>query len=142
MNRGHEEKDADVPGLFLIAVTLFASSAVIMLCTWWLMRFLALKETAREKPPPLAPTMGAFPPPRLQVRAPEELQKLRASEDARLNSYGWVDRSRGIARVPVDRAMQLLVEHGLEDIGGNQTPLLLMQARPQQNEPPRAEPRP
>jgi len=141
MNRGHEEKDADVPSLFLIAVTLFTSSAVIMLCTWWLMRFLAFKETAREKPP-LAPTMGAFPPPRLQVGAPEELQKLRASEDARLNSYGWVDRSRGIARVPVDRAMQLLVERGLEDIGGNQTPLLLMQARPQQNEPPRAEPRP
>jgi hypothetical protein len=28
----------------------------------------------------------------------------------RLESYGWVDRGRGIARIPVTRAMELLLE--------------------------------
>ena len=29
-----------------------------------------------------------------------------------LNSYGWVDRSRKTVDIPVDRAMELLVERG------------------------------
>lgn len=35
--------------------------------------------------------------------------RLRTQEDAELNSYGYVDREKGIVRVPIDRAMQLTV---------------------------------
>jgi len=31
-------------------------------------------------------------------------------KQARLQGYGWVDRERGIAHIPVERAMQLQVE--------------------------------
>jgi hypothetical protein len=30
-----------------------------------------------------------------------------------LHSYGWVDRAAGIVRMPIDRAMEVLAEHGL-----------------------------
>ena len=61
-----------------------------------------------------------------------------AAEHADLNSYGWVDRTSGIARIPIDRAMQLVLERGLPDVGGGQTPLSLMQARPSETaSPPR-----
>jgi hypothetical protein len=40
-------------------------------------------------------------------------QKLRAEEDAVLTSYAWVDKPGGFVRIPVDRAMELLVERGL-----------------------------
>jgi len=99
---------------------------------WGLMRFLAAKEAAHEAPPQAAATAGAFPPPRLEAQPAVDLQKFRTSENALLDSYGWVDRNAGIARIPIDRAMQLIVERGLPDVGAGQTPLQLMQARPQE----------
>ncbi|HUC85551.1 MAG TPA: hypothetical protein VL970_10195 [Candidatus Acidoferrales bacterium] len=38
---------------------------------------------------------------------------LEAAQDAQLNSYGWVDRSNGIVRIPIARAMELLLQRGL-----------------------------
>jgi hypothetical protein len=43
----------------------------------------------------------------------QELQELRAAEDAVLRSYSWVDRAGGIVRMPIDRAIDLLAERGL-----------------------------
>ena len=37
------------------------------------------------------------------------LQELRAEETKKLTSYAWVDSSKGIVRIPVDRAMELMV---------------------------------
>ena len=53
------------------------------------------------------------PEPRLQVAARTDLARLRDTETARLESYGWVDRERGITRIPIERAMKLLTERGL-----------------------------
>lgn len=39
----------------------------------------------------------------------------RNSERERLSRYRWVDRDAGIAGIPIDRAMDLLVEHPPED---------------------------
>jgi hypothetical protein len=35
------------------------------------------------------------------------------AENTRLQSYGWVDRSLGIVRMPIERAMAGVVEQGL-----------------------------
>jgi hypothetical protein len=64
------------------------------------------------------------------VKPGASLAELRAAEDADLNSYGWIDRKAGKVRIPIDRAMQLLLDRGLPDVGAGQTPLSLMQARP------------
>jgi hypothetical protein len=34
----------------------------------------------------------------------------RRDEEARLGTYGWVDRPNGVARIPIERAMGLIVE--------------------------------
>jgi hypothetical protein len=34
----------------------------------------------------------------------------RALQERRLESYGWVDRARGVAHIPIKRAMALMVE--------------------------------
>lgn len=36
--------------------------------------------------------------------------KYRASQLQQLDTYGWVDRKAGIIRIPIDRAMDLLIE--------------------------------
>ena len=35
------------------------------------------------------------------------LDEMRAKEQAAASSYGWVDKSKGIVQLPIDRAMEL-----------------------------------
>src|SRR5438045_3671295 len=39
----------------------------------------------------------------------ENLKTLRDEADKALTSYAWVDKNKGVARVPVERAMELTV---------------------------------
>src|SRR5438552_15747466 len=48
-----------------------------------------------------------------QVAPDAALKQLRATEDAALTTYGWVDRKNGIVHIPIDRAMDLLLQRGL-----------------------------
>jgi hypothetical protein len=47
--------------------------------------------------------------PRL-IEVEDRAVRLAAERKAQLDEYGWVDRERGIIRIPVERAMQQLVE--------------------------------
>lgn len=38
----------------------------------------------------------------------EELRSLNAQQLETLNSYGWVDQTNGVARVPIAKAMELV----------------------------------
>ena len=42
---------------------------------------------------------------------------MRAAESAVLESYGWVDREAGVARIPIERAMLLLAERAAAERG-------------------------
>ncbi|MBS7456394.1 hypothetical protein [Coralloluteibacterium stylophorae] len=53
------------------------------------------------------------PPPRLQPDPAAQYRAERGQDRARLKAWGWVDRERGIARVPVERAL----EQRLRDAG-------------------------
>lgn len=66
------------------------------------------------EPPKAAqlPAIDVPPAPRLQVDAPADLAAMRAQEDRILGSYGWVDRSAGKVRIPIDRAMDLVAQRG------------------------------
>jgi hypothetical protein len=40
----------------------------------------------------------------------DEASRLRAEQGARLERYGWVDRNAGIIHVPIERAMEQVLE--------------------------------
>jgi hypothetical protein len=42
----------------------------------------------------------------------------RRSEEERLHTYGWVDRAHGVARIPIQRAMAMIVDANRADAGG------------------------
>ena len=42
-----------------------------------------------------------------------DLEAFQAREEIELHSYGWVNRSSGIVRIPIERAMELLLQKGL-----------------------------
>jgi hypothetical protein len=130
--RGHEPKDVDVPSLHTIAFLLFFSCVIIFLVVWGMMHYFKLHEPAKTAGQANLPVTSSkeFPEPRLQIKGAVDLANLRAAEEANLDSYGWIDQNSGTVRIPIDRAMQLLLERGLPDVGAGQTPLSLMQARP------------
>jgi hypothetical protein len=41
-----------------------------------------------------------------------KLTELRAAEEATLSSYGWIDKEKGIVRIPIQEAMEVLVREG------------------------------
>ena len=47
------------------------------------------------------------------ISEPLALAAFRAQEEALLSSYGWVEKDKGLARIPIDDAMRLVAEHGL-----------------------------
>ena len=53
------------------------------------------------------------PAPRLQERPENELLTFRLQEQDVLTSYGWVSESAGVARIPIERAIEILAERGL-----------------------------
>jgi hypothetical protein len=55
----------------------------------------------------------AFPSPRLEEDERGQLNGIVTDEDNILYSYGWVDEKAGTVRIPIDRAMDLLVQRGL-----------------------------
>jgi hypothetical protein len=54
-----------------------------------------------------------FPAPQLETNERTELNEIRLREENVLSTYDYVDKNAGTVRIPIDRAMDLLVEHGL-----------------------------
>lgn len=112
----YERSDANVRAILMAGLGLIVLAAVMHVSLWWLFEYLAIREVHVTLPPsPLADQPGAPQPPepRLQASPGQDLQAMRAEEDALLSSYGWVDQQAGIVRLPIERAMQLLAERGL-----------------------------
>jgi hypothetical protein len=43
----------------------------------------------------------------------EAMATLRKQKEQRLESYGWVDKTSGVAHIPIDRAKDIIAEKGL-----------------------------
>ena len=55
--------------------------------------------------------------PLLQPHPPSDMKKLRDHEEAVLSHYGWTDQSSGLARVPLSRAKEMILQQGLGPVG-------------------------
>ncbi len=109
---GHERRDVNVKGLLAFGAVL---CTVIALTALGMDRLF--RHYASSQPPGLAPreapALELPPEPRLEIDMHADLNQLRAHEDQVLHSYGWVDRKNGTVRIPIDRAMELILRQGL-----------------------------
>ena len=133
-SKGHERRDADVFALFGIALLIALTCVVVLLVASGMMFYFKRHEPSKTGGRADIPVIATenFPQPKLEVQSGAELARLRKAEKTDLTSYGWVDRQSGIVRVPIDRAIQMLLQQGLPNVGAGQTPLSLMQARPEE----------
>lgn len=121
----HETTDASVRAVFVFGAGLLASGILIHVLVWLLFRHFAAAEAHRFAPQyPMAISQEQLlpPEPRLQTNPREDLRELRAREDALLATYGWVDRNAGVVRIPIERAMKLVLERGLPAREGTRPP--------------------
>ena len=111
----HEETDINVRAILWFVGVLTAITVAIQVSMWGMFKGLAWYEV-RNQPyvTPLTPPPGQQPrEPRLQTTPWTDLRAFRAEQDTYLNSYGWVDEKLGVARIPIAKAKQLLLERGL-----------------------------
>ena len=108
------DADVNIRAVFGFGIALFVVAAVIHLLVWVLFGFFAGETaTSTAAPPAITAAPDRVPPePRLQTNPREDLRELRAHEDEVLNSYGWVDKNAGVARIPIDEAMKLTLQRG------------------------------
>jgi hypothetical protein len=108
--------ELDYKSIVRFAVGLAVATLVIVALILAMGNWLKRAEEGRDPPPsPLAEAReDPIPPgPRLQTTPPRDMNELRAQDREALTTYGWVDQAGGVARIPVDRAMSILVEKGL-----------------------------
>ena len=112
----HEESDVNIRAILGFGAGMIVVGIVLALAVFVLFGYFNSRESAKvapEYPLAAAPESRLPPEPRLQINPREDLQSLRANEDATLSGYGWVDKNAGIVRIPIDQAMKLTLQRGL-----------------------------
>lgn len=109
---GFETSDINVWAVGKFAIALVAIMVVSLALLFGLMKYFQSQE-AHEKAttvdPPKVFNEGVL----LQDKPVVDLKKFHDSEDKVLNSYAWVDQSKGIVRIPIDRAIDIVAQRGL-----------------------------
>jgi hypothetical protein len=110
------DHELDFRGILVFVGGLTAVTLVVLASMWGVVSFLKSSLVKRDpEPPALAEAREArLPPgPNLQPNPSAELAAFRATEDADLATWAWVDREKSVARVPVDRALEIVASRGL-----------------------------
>jgi len=113
----HESRDVNLLPVVISGIGLLVILVVTAVLMFGLFDVMAVQE-ARMSPPanPLAAAEGQrLPPaPRLQAHPLRDLNELRAAEHDLLTSYAWKDKSAGVVRIPIARAMELLAQRAAQ----------------------------
>lgn len=114
----HEGSDVSIKslGIFLagLAITMVVTGAIVV---WLFDVFLKEAEEADVSPSPLAEAGEPAPPPGplLQVAERLDLRLHRESQEKLIQEPAWIDRDRGVVRIPIERAIELTAERGFPD---------------------------
>lgn len=110
----HESSDVSVGGILRFGIVLVIVAAVIHIALYLLLIYYNQREARRLAVPDFVQVKQEPPPePRLRVAPRSDLVEMRRAEDQILHSYGWVDREKNIARIPIEESMKIIVEKGL-----------------------------
>jgi hypothetical protein len=114
---GYEKRDANAKGIFLCVLGLFVVLVFADFVVHWIIKGF------RNSPPASDYFTGSVraqqaqaanaPYPRLQISPSIDLKDFREREIAQLNTYGWVNQTAGVVRVPIERAIELVLQKGL-----------------------------
>jgi len=144
---GYERSDVAAKWVFCFFALLFAGGIAIHFLIAWQMSQLEKQPSPKDQWAGTERATSAPPRkfPRLQLSPPADLEAFRAGEETDLTTYGWVNKTAGVVRIPIDQAMDLLLQKGLpmrsvtNEVKAGRSSLELQQQRPLQAEPERGQ---
>jgi hypothetical protein len=139
LKEGYEVTDVSVHGIVVFIVGLFISVGVFFVLCFGLGKVInygiaksdgppnkwnatnvpqpdkfALQSNPAQEQQKLQQLTQRFPTPRLETDdGNQDLANLHGREDLLLDHYTWVDSSHAKVRIPIERAMELVAQHGL-----------------------------
>ncbi|MBI2816342.1 MAG: hypothetical protein HYX72_05355 [Acidobacteria bacterium] len=114
----------EVSERLVIRALVIVAAALILALVVCALFYMAMQDP-QQKQSVFLPTLqqrvrGLLPPePRLQstpghtISPEQELKQMQRENNEVLSTYGWVDQQHGIAKIPIEEAMKLLVQRGL-----------------------------
>ena len=111
----HTDIDVNVGYKFALwlAVSMVISVAIVWGAFWFFESRSKSANTQAQKYPLAATRKAAEPPsPNLQMQPFKDIYELRQGESEKLGGYGWVDKEGGVTRIPIDRAMEVMLQRG------------------------------
>ena len=109
--RGYETSDVKPSVPIVSGIVLTVGLVVVIVAVAGMTFFLLNRAEERDAPLPRAAAAGqALSEPRLRTDMSGERKELRAYEERLLTRYRWVDRENKVVGIPVERAMEVIVE--------------------------------
>lgn len=145
----HEKSDVNVRALLIFVVVFILFAVVTHILLYFMFQFFVRIENGRTNAPlteiqrpagsdvPALPRLQPFPSKLAdgQTIAPNantpvtDMEDMRAAEEKAQTTYGWVDQQKGVVRIPIDQAQQLLLQRGLPVVAAP-TPAMTATAAP------------
>ena len=115
----HEQSDINLRAIIWFVAVLAVIVVSVDIAMWGMFKVLNRLEASNDPivsplaqgPRPLDVAPPAPAP--LQTTPWEDLKVFRAEQNAQLHGYGWIDQPAGLARVPIDKAKEMLLKKGL-----------------------------
>jgi hypothetical protein len=109
----YEKRDVNTRTILIFVGVLFLVLVVTFVSMRGLFGYFSVTQNLGPGASPFDNSRVLPPAPRLQVDPAVDLNQVRESQNEILNSYGWSDQATGKVRVPIDRAMDMLIERKL-----------------------------
>jgi hypothetical protein len=115
--RGYEKRDANAKAIFGVVVFVLFAGLIMHFCLAGVMERFSKTPAPTDQWAGSRRAAGAVSEtktvPHLQISPAEDLEKFREREAAELGTYGWINPTAGVVRIPIERAMDLVLERGL-----------------------------
>lgn len=109
----YEKRDVNLGALAKWGLLLAATVIVTMFAMKWLFSYYGSIQPLGENASPIENVRVLPSGPRLQANPRADNVSYCDEQSKMLQSYGWVNQAAGQVRIPVDRAMALILERGL-----------------------------
>jgi hypothetical protein len=106
-NPGHESSDASLRLIGILAAALALGVSAVLLAGYGI---FAAGRGSRALAPELGRPAAFQSGPEERTSTEQAWVEIDAETQRNLHTYGWVDRSAGVVRIPIDRAMAILEE--------------------------------
>lgn len=112
--RDHEQRDLSnrMLAYSLVGLVVLTGGAILVMAMYF-GAYRASAERNAAPPPAVGPAQTIPPEPRLENTPAEVRTAYETDLEFIMNSYGWLERDASVARIPVERAKQIIARAGL-----------------------------